>query len=104
MRKYKLLGIGAAAAGAAWIASPARAALPPQYQRLAEMQAVLENDRVADALGGALVSRVEYIRRDLYRVTAGSCHIDVAIVGLRTPRDFAGPRRFEARAGKKVCR
>ena len=103
MRKFKLFKIGTAAAGAAWVSSTATAALPPQYQRLAELQAVLETG-VVDALDGALVSRVEYIRSDIYRVTAGSCHVDVAIVGLPAPRGVAGPRRFEARARKKVCR
>jgi hypothetical protein len=104
MRTSKLFAIGAAAVAAAWLASPATAALPPQYQRLAELQAVLENPDVAEALDGLLISRVEYVRPDLYRVRAGRCHVDVAIVGLPTPPGLTGPRRFEARAGKKVCR
>jgi hypothetical protein len=29
--------------------------------------------------------------------------MDIAIVDLPTPRNVAGPRRFAARPGKKVC-
>ena len=90
--------------GAVLAALPAAAALPPNYQRLAELRAVLAHPGVAGAFGmDAPIERIEYVRPDLYRVTAGRCRIDVAIVGLPTPRDVAGPRRFEARPGKRVC-
>jgi hypothetical protein len=95
----RLLALGVPALAAV----PAAAALPPQYQRTAEMRAVLEADGVAEAFGGASIDRVEYVRPDLYRVSAGRCHVDVAIVGLPMPRGMVGPRRFEARAGKKAC-
>jgi hypothetical protein len=95
----RLLALGTAAA-----AVPVSAALPPQYQRLAELQAVLEADGVADAFGGAPIDRVEYVRADLYRVSAGRCHVDVAIVGIPATSDIAGPRRFGVRAGRKACR
>ncbi len=87
-----------AAALAAW---PASAALPPHYQRLAELRAVLALADVA-ALG-APVDRVEWVRADLYRVTAGRCRVDVRIVDLPTPRNVVGARRFEARPGRRVC-
>lgn len=82
-------------------AMPAAAALPPQYQRLAELRAVLGLAEVA-ALG-VPIDRVEYAARDLYRVTAGRCRLEVRIVDLPSPRNIAGPRRFEARAGRRVC-
>jgi hypothetical protein len=86
----------AAAAGV-----PASAALPPHYQRLAELRAVLAHPQVARM--GQSVDRIEYVKSDLYRVTAGRCRMDVTIVGLPTPPGMAGPRRFEARPGRKVC-
>jgi len=92
----------AALTAAALAAVPAPAALPPQYQRLAELRAVLNDQGVAAAFGGAPIERVEYVRPDLYRVTAGRCHLDVRIVGLPMPRGMVGARRFEVRAGERV--
>lgn len=93
-----------ALSAAALAAVPASAALPPNYQRLAELRAVLNHPAVGSAFGmDGPVERVEYVRPDLYRVSSGRCRMDVAIVGLPMPRGMAGPRRFEARPGKKVC-
>ena len=83
---------------------PASAALPPNYQRLAELRAVISNAEVQRAFGtNEPIDRVEYLKHDLFRVTAGRCHMDVSIVSLPTPEGVAGPRRFQAKAGKKVC-
>lgn len=85
-------------------AGPASAALPPNYQRLAELRAVLGHAEVTGAFGtNEPIDRVEFVRHDLYRVTSGRCHMDVAIVGLPTPAGVSGPRRFEARPGRKIC-
>src|SRR5688572_18017278 len=94
-----------AVAGAAALASvPAQAALPPQYQRLAELRAVLAHPGVTGAFGVAdPIDRVEYVRPDLYRVTGGRCQLDVRIIGLPMPRGMVGGRRFEARPGRRVC-
>lgn len=94
----------AATLGAVLAAVPAQAALPPQYQRLAELRAVLDHPGVTGAFGvGEPIERVEYVRPDLYRVSAGRCHLDVQIVGLPMPRGMVGGRRFEARPGRRVC-
>jgi len=82
---------------------PAQAALPPQYQRLAELRAVLDHRGVSAALGGTPIGRIEYVRADLYRVSAGRCHVDARIVGLPMPRGMAGARRFQVRVGRRVC-
>ena len=94
---------GAACALALLAATPAGAALPPNYQRLAELNAVLALPAVGNAFGIEPIERVEYVRPDLYRVSAGRCHLDVRIVGLPMPRGMVGARRFEARAGRRVC-
>jgi hypothetical protein len=94
-----LIALGAAVSAAL----PARAALPPHYQRLAELQAVLADLRVGRAFEGMPIERVEYVRRDLYRVSAGRCRLDVIIVDLPTPPDVVGGRRFAPRPGTKVC-
>ena len=94
----------AATCAAALSAMPAAAALPPNYQRLAELRAVLTLPAVGSAFGLQPIERIEYAGRDLYRVSAGRCHLDVRIVDLPTPRGVVGARRFEARAGRPVCR
>jgi len=93
----------AALAAALLAATPAPAALPPQYQRPAELRAVLDHQGVVAAFGGTPIERIAYVGTDLYRVTAGRCRIDVRIVGLPMPRGVVGARRFEARPGQRVC-
>ena len=85
-------------------AAPASAALPPNYQRVAELKAVLADPRVGGAFPiDAPIERVEYVRPDLYRVSGGRCRLDVAIVDLPTPPDVAGGRRFAVRPGRMAC-
>lgn len=92
-----------ALAAFALAAPPALAALAPQYQRAAEIKAVVADGHIANAFDGAPIERVEFVRTDLYRVSAGACRLDVAIVGLPTPAGVVGPRRFRVRAGRKSC-
>jgi hypothetical protein len=84
-------------------ASPAAAALAPNYQRIAELRAVFDHPGVNAALQDAVIDEVEFVRTDLYRVSAGRCHVDVAIVGIPLPRGMVGARRFEVRPGRRVC-
>ena len=84
-------------------AAPATAALAPNYQRLAELNAVLNNSGLVAAFGMTPIDLVEYVSPDLYRATAGRCHVDVRIVGLPMRRGMVGARRFETRAGRPVC-
>ena len=93
-----------AGAAAGLTALPAQAALAPNYQRLAELRAVLDLPAVASAFGIAPIERIDYVATDRYRISAGRCTLDVRIVGLPMPRGMVGARRFEARAGRPVCR
>ncbi len=99
MRTTHLLAAGALALSAL----PAQAALAPNHQRVRELNAVLNHQGVVAAFGGTPIEAIEYVRTDLYRVRAGRCRVDVAIVGLPMPRGMAGARRFEARPGRRVC-
>jgi len=82
---------------------PAKAALAPSYQRLAEIRAVLDDQGVIAAMGAISIDSVSYVRTDLYRVTGARCHVDARIVGLPMPTGMVGARRFEVRAGQRVC-
>ena len=85
-------------------ALPAQAALPPGHQRAAELRAVLNAPGLVDAVGNALIARIEYAGPDLYRVSGGRCHVDARIVDLPMPRGIVGGRRFEVTLGRRVCR
>jgi hypothetical protein len=100
----KSVSFFAALAGAVLGALPASAELAPNYQRQAELRAVLLHPGVVGAFAmDQPIERIEFVRTDLYRVSAGGCHLDVAIHGLPTPPDVSGGRRFEVRPGKKIC-
>lgn len=96
----------AAIALAAIVATPALAALPPQYQRMAELQAVLD---AAEAGGvpeqvGEIIS-IQYIGTDLYEIDGLTCTVLARIV--TTPQkgpQIVGPRLFEVRLDPPICR
>lgn len=97
------LPAAAALALSALAALPAQAALAPEHQRMRELNAVLNHPGVAAAFGGTPIEAIQYVRTDVYVVRAGRCRVEVAIVGLPMPRGMVGPRRFEARPGRRVC-
>jgi hypothetical protein len=96
--------LAACCLAAAIAAAPAQAALAPNYQRLAELRAVLDHPGLITAFGTMEpIDRIDHAGPDLYRVTAGRCHVDVRIIDLPMPRGMVGARRFEARPGRRVC-
>jgi hypothetical protein len=84
--------------------SLAQAALAPNYQRIAELQAILDDPSVVDAFNVSQpIDRVESLKADLYRVTAGSCHVDVAIVDVPDKEQRVGPRQFKVEIVARSC-
>jgi hypothetical protein len=82
---------------------PVHAALPPQYQRTAELKAILDHPGVVGAFSGRPIDRVEWIAEDQYRVTSGACVLEVAIVGKPLPPGVVGGRRFDVVPGTVDC-
>lgn len=83
---------------------PAVAALPPQYQRRAELTAVL--NVATDALGiGKIIDAVEWTEPDVYSVRSGACTLTVRIVDTPKKREpgWAGPREFQAVPDPLTC-
>jgi hypothetical protein len=77
------------------------AALAPHYQRAREFTAVVE---VATPLLDFMpIDAVERIDRDLFRVRAGACTLDVRIVDLPQSATIVGPRRFSVEPGERIC-
>lgn len=87
---------------------PGHAALPPQYQRLAEIRAILDDSGVAQLFDVAHpIDKIEYVSPDLYRVSSGTCSMDVAIApdpAWKPKPNWVGPRHFIVVPGKLVCK
>lgn len=83
----------------------AQAALPPQYQRTAEFKAILENTAVVEAFTAhrQLIERVEYVKPDLYRVSAGQCVLEVTLKEKPLPEGMVGARQFDLEVGAVDC-
>jgi hypothetical protein len=85
--------------------APVIAALPPQYQRQAELQAIIDSMEVVDAFGFDGIGSIEYAGDDVYVVTGGSCRLEVTIVDVPNTHGegWAGPREFTIEVGETVC-
>lgn len=100
MRLRQLLLVGAvisASISSSW------AALAPNYQRLAELQAILGEAAVTEALKARPIDRIEFIKTDLYRVTAGPCQADIALADLPQEAGRVGPRQFTLKVVASAC-
>jgi len=85
---------------------PALAALPPQYQRQAELLAIINDSAIVEAFGVTRpIEAVEWVEPDLYRVKGAGCSVEVRIVTTPNtqPAGFVGPRQFTIAAGELAC-
>jgi hypothetical protein len=103
--KARIIGLLLVGALLAW---PAEAALPPQYQRVNELKAILDNLAIVEAFGiSHPIEKIERVGDDLYRVTSGSCSMKVAIeddLSKHHAQGWAGPREFVVKPGKLTCK
>ncbi len=84
--------------------APAFAALPPHYQRQAEILAALE--AAVDAFGiASSVDSITLVETDRFEVKAGNCTLMVNIVDSNEarPESWVGPRQFTAQPTEPVC-
>lgn len=94
-------------AGMALLMTPAAAlaALPPQYQRQAELQAVIA--QATEQFGiGHLIDSIVRTGPDNYEVSGDNCRMTLTIEDA--PQDpsaapVVGPRQFTVKAGPLVC-
>ena len=82
------------------------AALPPQYQRQAELLAIINDPAVIDAFGFGGIEAVERTGDDHYVVRGGECRLDVTIKDTASTHEagWAGPREFKLVLGEPVCK
>ncbi|MGX5841617.1 hypothetical protein ACWGTI_12930 [Mesorhizobium sp. ArgA1] len=83
----------------------AAAALPPYWQRKAEIDAITDSRDVARRLENhGPIDVIEHIGNDHYRVVGGGCTLDVFIVDDASAEPMPGPRKFKLQIGKLVCK
>ncbi len=84
-----------------FVAGQAAAMVPPRIQQRNQLRTIIDLPALADFFP---VDRIERLAPDLWRVSAGRCHIDVRMVPRpRTGRGLLPPR-IEPVAGRRVCR
>ena len=83
----------------------ASAALPPYWQRKAEIDAIADSSDVARRLERhGPIDVIEHVGKDHYRVRADTCTLDVFIVDDTSAEPTPGPRKFKLQVGKLVCK
>ncbi|WP_343716451.1 hypothetical protein [Inquilinus sp.] len=105
--RYSITAAGITALLLLAAAAEAQAALPPYWQRLRELQAILDSNELAEKLQGHPIDRIERPADDLYRIQAGPCTLDIRIVddpAASTKPAMPGPRSFHIDSGKAACR
>jgi hypothetical protein len=86
----------------ALLGAPSFAALPPNYQRLVELRAVLDAIQpLIEEIGE--VTAIEFIAFDLYEVRSDRCRVAAHIVDVALEPGFVGPRQFTVTLGKIAC-
>jgi hypothetical protein len=83
----------------------ASAALPPYWQRKAEIDAITDSSDVARRLERhGPIDAIERVGDDRYRVRAGGCSLEVFVVDDTSGEQMPGPRKFKLQMGKLVCK
>lgn len=92
---------GALGIGMLLAALPAAAMVPPRIQQRNQLRSLIDLPALADFFP---IDRIELVQPNIWRVTAGRCHIDVRRVARqRTGRGLLPPR-IELVPGRRVCR
>jgi hypothetical protein len=85
---------------------PSFAALPPYYQRVRELQAILDDESIQAKLGGKPIDSITFIEQDHYEVLGGACLIEVQILDVPLVQGappILGPRKFTLSVGDPDC-
>ena len=94
--------VGAALLVAGATAAPA--ALSPFYQSIREIEAILDDQRVSEALDqGDPILSIGTTGDDVYEVRTSRCTLTITIVDVPGDPELMGPRKFDLRIGKPEC-
>ncbi len=94
----------ALAATALLVPAGAHAALSPYWQSTKEFTAIVNDERVHDALKREeRILSVAVTAPDTYEVRTGSCTLTVKIVDKPGKPGLMGPRQFDLDVGEATC-
>jgi hypothetical protein len=95
-----------AAAALGWLVAggPALAALPPYWQSVREIGAIIEDPRVHDALRyEEPILSISTTGDDVYVLRTARCTVTVTIVDKADAEPIVGPRQFDIAIGDATC-
>lgn len=102
------LRLGVLATALVVAGTAAHAALPPQFQRVKEIRAILDDTAVTKAFDLTHpIDKIERVEHALYRVSSGTCAMDVRLESdpdVKHPPGWVGPWAFVVKAGPLVCK
>jgi hypothetical protein len=85
-------------------AATAWAALPPYWQSAREIQAILDDARVHDALKyQEPILSIETTGDDVYVLSTERCRVTITIVDKPQAEAIVGPRQFDLEVGEAQC-
>jgi hypothetical protein len=79
------------------------AELPPQYQRQAEMGAIITSNAVDAALANEPIEMIRLTKTDVYVVRSARCKVNVAIVDTPRAEEIVGAREFTVEIINTTC-
>ncbi len=101
----RLVGVSMiAVAGGVAAASSASAALPPYWQSAKEIAAIVNDQRVHDALKyEEPILSISTTGNDIYELKTKRCSLTVTIVDKPSDSQVMGPRQFDVEVGQADC-
>jgi len=83
--------------------SGAQAALPPFYEDVRQIKAILDDPKVAEKLGS--VSRIQSIYHDqnTYTIATSECSLNMEVEYIPTARPIVGPPQLRLHVGDVSC-
>ncbi|MCP4380040.1 MAG: hypothetical protein GY798_01190 [Hyphomicrobiales bacterium] len=83
---------------------PASAALSPFWRSASEIEAIVNDQRVHDALmGEEAIQSITTTEADVYEIRTRSCRLVVTVVDKPTDAQIMGPRQFDLEVGTARC-
>ncbi len=82
---------------------PAGAALPPYWQRAREIERIVGDQDISQALKSSPIVSIVVTGDDVYEVQSATCRLTVTIVDAPQDETIVGPRQFDLEIGEPQC-
>ncbi|MEP0322858.1 hypothetical protein [Bauldia litoralis] len=81
----------------------ASAALPPYWQRAREIERIVGDQGINEALDSSPIVSIAVTGEDIYEVRSETCRLTVTIVDVPQDEAMMGPRKFDLELGQAEC-